>query len=126
LLGFQNKFSSLANRFRVLNHEKRALTRKSSRDENENARLQNLEGQVAHLVRRAGHVKNVVLLTYGSIIFFILTSVAIYLGVYTSLPLFGWIIGFFLIGLLLVLTAAITEIIEVALAFKVIELESRS
>ena len=33
LLGLQNKFSSLANRFRALNQEKRVLLQRAARDE---------------------------------------------------------------------------------------------
>ena len=126
LLGFQNKFSSLASRFRVLNHEKRGLNQNPHRDEAETERLRNLESQITHLVRRASHVKNVVLLSYAPIVCFVLTSVTIFLGVYTDYRLFPLIIGFFLIGFLLILVAALTEMVEVALAFKVVDLESRS
>ena len=126
LLGFQNKFSNLASRFRVLNHEKRTLIQKPHREESDHLRRQNLESQIGHLVRRAAHVKNVVLLTYAAIVCFILTSVMIFLSVYTTHPLFSFIIGFFLTGLLLILVASVTEIFEVTLAFKIIRLESKS
>ena len=126
LLGFQNKFSNLANRFRVLNHEKRILNQKQHRDSIDDGRLQNLLSQIEFLVRRAAHVKNVILLSYAGIVCFILTSVTIFLGVYATQQFFPIILGFFLLGLLLILIAAVTEIIEVALAFKVIDLESKS
>ena len=126
LLGFQNKFSSLANRFRVLNSEKRALIQKRQRDEADSERLENLKTQVDHLLRRATHVKNVILMTYWAIVCFIMTSILIYLNVYTSFQLFPYIIASFLAGLLLVLFCAILMMVEVALAFKVISLESKS
>lgn len=126
LLGFQNKFSSLASRFRVLNAEKRSLLLRQSRDEVENQRLENLKKQADHLVKRATHVKNVILMTYLAIVCFLSTSLLIYLHVYGSSQLFPWIIASFLAGLLLVFSCAILMMIEVALAFKVISLESKS
>lgn len=126
LLGFQNKFSSLANRFRVLNSEKRALIQKHELSHMESERLQNLKAQVEHLIERATHVKNVILMTYCAIVCFIMTSLLIYLNVYTPFRLFPYIILSFLTGLVLVFFCSVLMMIEVALAFEVISLESKS
>ena len=68
LLGFQNKFSALFNRFRSLNEEKRHLKKKISRDSIEMERLDNLERQLKGLSFRASCVKNAILSAYSAII----------------------------------------------------------
>ena len=126
LLGFQNKFSALVNRFRLLNHERRTLILQEGRDMKEKERLPNLQKQLKHLMSRARFVKNAILMTYGAILCFVATSVCLFLNIYTSFHLFHAIIVFFLIGLLLVFTGAVLIMIEVALAFKIVSLESKS
>ena len=126
LLGFQNKFSSLAGRFRVLNHERRVLFLKRHRDEADNERLENLNSQIASLVRRAWQVKNVILLTYAAIVCFVVTSVLIFLNVYFKFVLYHVIVAVFIMGVLLLLAGAFLMMAEVALAFHIIKLESRS
>lgn len=126
LLGSQNKFSNLAARFRTLNLEKRELSKKSRTSETERERLDNLREQVHHLVDRATHVKNAILLTYSAIASFVATSVCLFLNVYTNFQLYPVIIGFFLLGLILVLISSLLMIAEVELSYKVIRLEKRS
>ena len=125
LLGFQNKFSSLTNRFRILNQEKRSLEAKPSRSESEEKRFANLKEQVDGLMQRATHVKNAIILTYGAIVSFIATSVLLFLNIYTPLHSIALTIACFLIGLLLIFASSALMMIEVALAFKIVSLEHR-
>ena len=126
LLGFQNKFSSLFNRFRTLNQERRNLNQKINRDALENSRLENLKEQLPRIMKRATHVKNAVLLTYGAILCFIATSVFLFLNLYTDLELTHWTIGIFMMGLLLVLVSAVFMIVETTIAFRILVLEGKS
>ena len=83
--------------------------------------------QVGHLLARATHVKNAILLTYGAILFFLLTSVLIFLNVRSSAHVFSWWIQTsFILGLLVEFGAVLTLMIEVFLAFKVIKIEAGS
>ena len=126
LLGFQTKFSNLANRFRVLNHEKRALSQKAQKETSEEDRLGNLTSQIHHLMRRASHVKNAIVLTYGAIICFAGTSILIFLNIYTSFKLVHSTVAIFLVGLVMVFLSAILMILETMLFYQVISLEKES
>lgn len=126
LLGFQTKFSNLASRFRTLNHELRELKKSPRQEDWQKERFESLGLQVNHLFQRATHVKNAILLTYGAILFFVLTSVLIFLDVHGVGSLFKWIQLSFVLGLLVEFSAVLTLMIEVALAFKVIKIEFRS
>ncbi len=126
LLGFQTKFSNLANRFRALNHEKRLLAEKPHRTSAEESRFVNLEGQVGQLMRRATLVKRAIVLTYGAIMCFAGSSVLIFASAYMpaapSHPIaFVVVAGFFLL-----LTAAVFLIQETLLFYHIIKLESSS
>ena len=126
LLGFQNKFSSLANRFRALNQEKRTLAQKVTRDKTEENRLENLIKQIDQLMKRAAYVKNAILLSHIGIVCFASTSVLIFLNVYFSFQLFDCITAVFLLGLLGVLFSSILMILETDLFYKIITIERKS
>ena len=126
LLGFQNKFSSLANRFRSLNQERRELAKKTALQDWESERLKNLSQQVEHLLARATHVKNAILMTYGAIALFLLTSVLIFFNARGAYSISPYVVAVFLAGLLLELVASLVMMREVALAFKIVHLESGS
>ena len=126
LLGFQNKFSNLANRFRALNQEKRLLSQKAERGAGEETRLRNLTVQIGHLMRRAACVKSAIIFAYSGIICFTGTSVLIFLNVHASLQLFMWIIAIFMVGLLFILLSSVLMIIETKLFYRVIAMEHRS
>ena len=126
LLGFQTKFSNLANRFRALNQEKRLLSERSDRSPSEEARFRSLGKQVEQLMRRATLVKRAILLTYGAIVCFAGTSVFIFLNVYTSFQLYHLIIAVFIFGFFLSLAAAVFMIQETSLFYRIIRLEKSS
>lgn len=126
LLGFQNKFSNLSSRFRALNHERRSLLLKPNLDSVEEGRFKSLNEQVNHLAKRAGYVKNAILLTYCAIVCFLVTSVLIFLNIYVSFRLFLWVIDVFILGLLLLLVSSYLMILETRILYKVITLERES
>jgi hypothetical protein len=78
LLATSSKYSSVLNRIRLLNDEKRKLFRKAG-DKNfeETQRLESLTRQIAHLMHRAQLVRNAVMCYTGAIALFILTSLLI-------------------------------------------------
>ena len=126
LLGYQNKFSNLASRFRVLNHEKRVLSQKDHRDALEEERLTSLTTQVHNLMLRATYVKNAIVLTYCAILCFTGTSILIFSNIYSPAQLLHFTIAVFLIGLVLVFASSVLMIMETALFYKVISLERKS
>ena len=126
LLGFQNKFSALFNRFRALNEEKRYLRKKREKDNLERERLKNLEKQLAALTRRAFYVKNAIVFTYLAIIAFLITSFFIFLGIYFNIQHEHLIIFSFEAGLAGVLMASIMIVIEVGISYRILRLEYKS
>jgi len=126
LLGFQNKFSTLANRFRALNQERRFLSLKNSKTKEEAERLANLSEQVHHLHERATCVKNAILLVYAAIACFVSTSICVFISVHTVFQLFYAVILLFLLGFILILISSFIMIKEILLAFKIVTLEKKS
>ena len=126
LLGFQNKFSNLANRFRALNHEERLLQAKPTRDRVEQGRLDNLTEQIRHLIARAKLVKNAILSAYAGIACFSGTSILIFVNLYTPVQIWTEISAVFIAGILCVLASAFFMIGETRLFYRVIDLENRS
>ncbi len=125
LLGFQNKFSNLANRFRVLNQEKRLLSQKSTPDEAERFRLKSLIQQVNQLMKRASYVKNAILFTYLAIISFVGASILIYLNIYVSFQLNYAIAFVILAGFLALVLTSVFMILETLLFYRVIAIEKK-
>ena len=126
LLGFQAKFSNLASRFRALNHEKRLLSLKVSRDEPEEDRLRSLAEQVNSLMARTTYVKHAILLSYVGIVCFTGTSVLIFLNVYSASQWHDAVIAVFMIGLVCQLIGALLMILETQLLHKALTLEKGS
>ena len=126
LLGYQNKFSALFNRFRSLNQERRLLVQKIKRESAEEDRLGNLKAQLGRLFKRATHVKNAIVLTYSAIICFLATSVFLFLNTYTEAQFSYLTISFFLAGLICVFASSILMIVEVVISFNILQLESKS
>lgn len=125
LLGFHNKFSNLANRFRALNHEKRLLSQKTAKDGAETARLHNLSEQVEQLMKRAVYVKNAILFVYFGIVCFAGTSFLIFLNVYLPFQLYHLTISVFLAGFVFLLASSVQMILETSLFYKIISLEKK-
>lgn len=123
LLGFQNKFSALASRFRILNQEQNKLQGAISRSPAEESRLINLKGQVQYSYDRVTLVKNSILMTYGGIFFFTATSLLILAQIFTSLDLHVFIILFFGAGFLMLLGAVGVMMKDVNLFHRVMTLE---
>ena len=78
LLATSNKYSSVLNRIRLLNEEKRKLFRKAGeKNFEETQRLESLSRQIGHLMRRAQLVRNAVMCYTAAIALFIVTSLLI-------------------------------------------------
>lgn len=125
LLGFHNKFATLANRFRVLNHEKRLLQQKSQRDNLEDIRLKNLIEQVGHFMTRATYVKNAILFTYAAIICFISTSILIFFAAAGSAGFRFLSTTVFFFGFLALIVTSIFMVLETLLFYRIIVLEKQ-
>ncbi len=75
LLATSNKYSSVLNRIRLLNEEKRKLFKKAGeKNFEETQRLESLARQIDHLMERAQLVRNSVLCYTAAIALFLVTS----------------------------------------------------
>lgn len=126
LLGFQNKFSALFDRFRTLNEEKRELKKKPRRDDFEEDRLNNIEEQLTRLTRRARHVKNAILCAHSAMISFLLTSLFLFWSTYARFNFDYITLAFFGAGLALIVLAAISIIVEVMISYNILTIEKKS
>jgi len=123
LLGFQNKSSNLASRFRVLNQEKRVLGLKFKREDFEETRLVSLDQQLACLFRRAFFIRNAILLAYAAIMSFAASSVLIFAHMTLAINLRLIVYGIFLLGFLCLLAACVFMSLETRLYYQIISLE---
>lgn len=123
ILGFQNKSSNIANRFRLLNHEKRLLELKEDRLGHEETRFKSLDEQIDFLVQRAFLIRNAILLGYASVVGFMTTSVLLFANIYCDRNLYPVIIGVFIAALLMLLAACCSMILETLIFYRVIRLE---
>lgn len=126
LLALQNKFSSLFNRFRLLNEERRLLEQRLDRSPIDNERLHSLKLQLEELIRRTMQVKNAIHFNYVAILCFIATSVFLFLNRYSVLPLAYPSVFIFLAGMICIFVAILFMVMETRLAFHILQLEKKS
>ncbi len=127
LLGANNKYSSVVNRIRLINDEKRRLVMKTSEREftpEENLRLESTARQLKHLRVRAKLVRNSVLSYTTAAALFVLRSLLI------GAALFRGLVGrhylstaAFLAGMLMVFAGVVFGVLESRKGFNIVELE---
>ncbi|HEY5123793.1 MAG TPA: DUF2721 domain-containing protein [Ignavibacteria bacterium] len=128
LLGLSNRYSSMINRIRLLNAEKRkymnVIVEKGELPYTENIRLMSIINQIKNLLFRSKLTRNSILCIQTSIILFVLTSVSIGLNVYISSTVFENIaLIMFLAGMIFVLIGIIFASLEIQNSYKIAELE---
>lgn len=126
LLGLQNKFSNLANRFRGLNSDRRKLRDVASPSPEEMIRLQSLNAQIKTLLKRANYVQNAILACDFSIACFMISSILIFFRAFMEKAVWFFDIAVFLLGLFLILIAIANMILETQLAYHIIQLEEKT
>ena len=132
LLTLNARHSSIVNRIRLLDDEKRTLGKKKLRkerklDDNENERLRSIETQLNLLLPRLAYVRNGMLCHMLSILFFVLTSFSITLGYFSVAPNLTqtMINATFIGGMLLVLCGVAFLSVEIYISYRVILIEVR-
>ncbi len=107
LSGLNARHSTLVNRVRLLNDEKRKLVKelvkRGELEYTENVRFISIKNQLDILVRRVWYIRNAMLCHIIAAIFFVLTSFAIGLNIFfrtsliTEIPLYLFIAGLFFV-----------------------------
>jgi len=129
LLTFNARHSVLVNRIRLLDEEKRQITRRlvSSRDldKPEEIRLKSIRNQLDLLLPRLAYVRNGMLCHLIAVLFFVLTSLLIGLGHLPTLsePTQIAISITFTVGMFLVLLGVAFLALEIFVSYRVILVE---
>jgi len=127
LLGISNKFSTVVNRVRLLNEEKRKLFAKAAeRDFNtlHNQRLESIARQLDRLLGRALMVRNSLLCYTIAVALFVLTS--LFIGFNYFVPVFQMksvIIGSFLAGLVIFFLGVIFAALDTLKGYEIIKFD---
>ncbi|CUS96941.1 DUF2721 domain-containing protein [Candidatus Chrysopegis kryptomonas] len=131
LSGLNARHSTLVNRVRLLNDERRRLVRelinRGELEYTENVRFLSIKNQIDILVRRIWYIRNAMLCHISAAIFFVLTSFAIALNIFFAgsfvreIPLY-----LFVVGLFLVLCGVCFLGIDVLISYRVILIEVKS
>ncbi|MGA2460061.1 MAG: DUF2721 domain-containing protein [Candidatus Bathyarchaeia archaeon] len=131
LLTLNTRHSSIVNRIRLLDDEKRTLGKKLRKerklDDTENERLRSIETQLNLLLPRLAYVRNGMLCHMLSVLFFVLTSFSISLGYFSVAPNLTQTLinATFIGGMLLVLCGVAFLSVEIYISYRVILIEVR-
>ncbi len=127
LLGANNKYSSVVNRIRLINDEKRRLVMKAADREftpEENLRLESTARQLKHLGVRARLVRDSVLSYTTAAAFFVISSLLIGAAVFQGfIGLHYLSTAVFLVGMLLVFAGVVFGVLESKKGFDIVRLE---
>ena len=127
LLGANNKYSSVVNRIRLINDEKRRLVMKAADREftpEENLRLESTARQLKYLGVRARLVRDSVLSYTMAAAFFVISSLLIGAAVFKGfIGLHYLSTAVFLVGMLLVFSGVVFGVLESKKGFDIVRLE---
>ena len=131
LLSLQNRYSSIINRIRLLNEERRRyshkLVEKSSLDYDENVRHISVLNQIQKMLERCRDVRNAILCIQGSILLFVFTSVLIAFNLFVSwswLPYLPMLV--FVSGMVMVLAGVLFSARDVLNSYRITEIEVKA
>lgn len=126
LVGLNNRFSSLFQRFRLLNLERRSFPSDASREAAQAGRLESVTRQLGWLHRRVQLVKNAILLIYVGILCFILTSVGLLVQKISGIDFSRAVVFIFFSGIFLIFLSVLLMIAETGLAYRILIIEKKS
>jgi hypothetical protein len=127
LLGANNKYSSVLNRIRLINDEKRRLVIKAADREftpEENLRLESTARQLKELSRRAKLVRDSVLSYTTAAALFVISSVLIGAALFHGAEGLHYLsTAAFLMGMLMVFVGVVFGVLESRKGFEIVQLE---
>jgi len=131
LLSLNNRYSSIINRIRLLNDERRKFVRLiaegSDLSYHDNARYLSVVKQTERLLARSRYVRNAILSLQVAIGLFVLTSAGIALNIFvdaSSIQLLPLIL--FITGMISVLVGIIFAALEVQKSFSIVLIELKA
>lgn len=131
LLALMNRYSTIINRIRLLNEEKRRFTRqlteKGELAYTDNARYMSIRKQTEELLLRSALVRNAVLSMQMAVGMFVLSSIAIGLNLFVSSETFKVIpLIVFLIGMICIMVGVVFAGLEVHRSYKIVLIEVKA
>ena len=131
LLGLTNRYSSMINRIRLLNEEKRKymnmIIEKGELSYIENIRLASITKQMGDLLFRSRMARNAILSIQIAIILFVITSVTIGANIFFSNNIIETTaLMLFLCGMLCVLVGVLFAAFEIYNSYKIAVLEVKA
>lgn len=130
LLGLTNRYSSIVNRIRLLNAEKRRYSRQLVAQGNlsytDNNRFMSITKQTEELLVRSRYVRNSILLMQIAIGLFVMSSAAIALNLVSNTDILKVApLLIFVIGMLSVFVGILYSAVEVHRSYKIVLIEVR-
>lgn len=130
LLSLSNRYSTIINRIRLLNDEKRRYSRQIGEKGDllypDNIRFMSISKQTEELLIRSRFVRNAILFLQGAIGLFVLSSVTIALNLFMTAETFKTVpLIVFIVGMCCVLIAVIYYGMDVYRSYKIILMEVR-
>jgi len=126
LLGLQNKYSSIIDRIRALNDEKRRLLERPELSRPARLRLESVRRQIEGLLKRSKLDRNAILCLYLAAISFVLSSILIGINFVAGLRTVSLSVLAFMFGMLFVLFGVTFAFREIRIAYGTVLLEVRS
>lgn len=131
LLGINNKHSSITNRIRLLNEERRRFLFKMKDGKDleliETIRLQSIAKQLGDMLYRLKLVRNVIVFFVSGIFLFILTSLIIGLEMFLKINVIEYMkVICFILGMISVAIAMIYSLTETLKGYKIVFLEVKA
>lgn len=128
LLALNNRYSTIVNRIRLLNDEKRRfhklITNNVELNYTESARYQSIRNQTEGLLMRSRLIRNAILSFQISIALFVMTSVAIGMNFFVSTEAFhSATLVVFVAGMVGVLVGIIFAAVEIIRSFEIVLIE---
>ncbi len=131
LLGISNKYSSVNNRLRLLNEERRRhhnkLNQGSELEYLEITRLQSISRQLEELMYRSKLVRNVIVSYTIGLFLFIFTSLLIGIDIFLNTKITDYFaLSTFILGLLSVGIGLVYSLTETLKGYKILEVEIKT
>jgi steroid 5-alpha reductase family enzyme len=131
LLSLNNRYSTIINRIRLLNDERRKFVKLMAEGKElsypDNARYMSVVNQTGRLLARSRHVRNAILSLQAAAGLFVLTSVAIAVNLFVDAEAFRMLpLILFIVGMLSVLAGIVFAGLEVQKSFRIVLIELKA
>lgn len=131
LLGISNKYSSINNRLRLLNEERRRHHNKLNQENNldyfDTIRLQSISKQLNELLCRSKLVRNVIISYVIGLFLFIFTSLLIGVDIFLNTKITDYFaLSTFILGLISIGVGLVYSLTETLKGYKILEVEVKA